>query len=484
MMLAEALLDQGKLAGDEGALAWIQRLRTLRLSDGYVQYLEGRAATVEGRWEIAASRLQAARTLLAGQHAMQQRLDSLLAQCYDRLGEVENRVLAVRRAVSAGEEASPAMRLLHALDLEREGRIDSAVSVHLALAAARPESRLDAVRLLIRKNDQLPKDRRNWHEVEECYEGAARALPQRAEELTILRAEIARGKGRIDEARGCLERAMRDNRTALSYRTALARTLGAMGDPAGARRVLDQAEKDLGVSPSLVRTRIADWAAHGQDEDRAALRRLVDAVPRFPAADRIGVLNELATALVSLGEVDAARQALRQLLELQPESLQTLSRLASLALRMGDPSGARAEVGPIVDRMKQLEGPNGTCWRCVECEALIAQAGTVTDATGRDSLLLQATRQNETILAARPEWWVGPMLRGQISELRGRPAEAARDYLAAIDMGASEEGLVHRTFVLLFELQHFDDIDRLAGMLTERTAPPRMKSGWRRRSTR
>ena len=49
----------------------------------------------------------------------------------------------------------PGREAVYAQDLEREGRLDAAVAVHLGLVALRPESRLDVVRILIRKNVRL-----------------------------------------------------------------------------------------------------------------------------------------------------------------------------------------------------------------------------------------------------------------------------------------------------------------------------------------
>ena len=151
LLLVDTLFDQKKLEGDEGAIAWIDRLKKLGLADGYVQYLEGRAAVAKASWEQATARLEAARSLLASDPATLVRINLLLGESYDRLGETEKRAAAVHRAAS-GEAASPGTRLRYAQDLEREGRLDAAVSLHLELAPTRPESLLDVVRLLIRKN--------------------------------------------------------------------------------------------------------------------------------------------------------------------------------------------------------------------------------------------------------------------------------------------------------------------------------------------
>ena len=252
LMLADLLLDQKKLDGDEGATVMIERIRKLGVHDGYVQYLLGRAAIVKTSWDQATAHLQSARSLLAGDLAMLERVDSLLGECYRQRGELEIEPPRCRRAASGGEAASPAARLLYAEDLEREGRLDAAVAVHLGLAAVRPESRLDMVRLLTRKNARLPEDQRRWQDVEQRFQEASQALPSEVEDLTILRADLTRFEGKPDEAARDLERAIQASPKSLRYRIALAGLLDEVlvekaGRPRGVKGLLG-----LGTSRGIV----------------------------------------------------------------------------------------------------------------------------------------------------------------------------------------------------------------------------------------
>ena len=188
---------------------------------------------------------------------------------------------------------------------------------------------------------------------------------------------------------------------------------------------------------------------------------------RFPEADRAALLDDLATALFGLGELGRATQLMQDRLKLSPDNLDALSKLASLALA----SGNLPEVGKIAERLKSVEGKEGTLWRYVDSQRLLAEAGN-SDSAHRDSLVKLATKEVDEILAARPEWWAGPLLRGQIAELAGKPQEAVRDYLRALDLGSTEVGLARHAFVLLYELQQFDQIDQLVAKLGERGAAP------------
>src|SRR5208337_3241412 len=58
MLLAETLISENKLDGDEGAIAWIERLRRLGLADGYALFLQGQVAMTQQNWHDAISRLE------------------------------------------------------------------------------------------------------------------------------------------------------------------------------------------------------------------------------------------------------------------------------------------------------------------------------------------------------------------------------------------------------------------------------------------
>ncbi len=64
MLLAETLISENKLDGDEGAISWIERLRRLGLAPGYAQYLDGRVSMARQRWDEAISSLESAQAVL------------------------------------------------------------------------------------------------------------------------------------------------------------------------------------------------------------------------------------------------------------------------------------------------------------------------------------------------------------------------------------------------------------------------------------
>ena len=156
MLLTETLIDEQKLDGDEGALAWIEQLRKERLANGLVQFLEGRVAVVKQQWPMAISKFEMSRSLLADNSVFLARINLLLADCHAHTGETEKQFAALEKAASVATTAGVAGPLL-ARTLESEGRVDDAINVHRQLLERRPQSRLDLARLLIRKNVRYPR---------------------------------------------------------------------------------------------------------------------------------------------------------------------------------------------------------------------------------------------------------------------------------------------------------------------------------------
>ena len=94
-LLTEVLIDQGKLEGNEGAIAWTDRLDKLGLREGYADFLSARVSMAKHDWEGATKKFEVIRSLLANDHAFVARVDFLLAECYGRTGEPTRKTAAL-----------------------------------------------------------------------------------------------------------------------------------------------------------------------------------------------------------------------------------------------------------------------------------------------------------------------------------------------------------------------------------------------------
>ena len=458
-LLADILISLGKIEGKDQAGDYIDRLRDSGLlREGYVQFLEARVLVQRQQWPAAVSKINTARALLASDPQSMARLNLMLADCYGRLGLADQRLAALQQAAGAeatGGVAGPAL----ADELARSGKLDEAVKIHLQLVDRRPESRLDLVRLSIRKALRQPRKQRDWQEVEQRLQQAEKALPGKTEELTLLRSELLAAQGRAEEARTLVEAARTKDPRNVRYRVALASIAQTQGNAALAMQILDQAEKELGPSLDLRLARLSSWISRGGAEAKAAIAELARTRTQLPPADQPAFLELLARAAYRLGELPLARKSLRELLGLQPDNLEVMMGLYDLALEAND----LAEAGGLVAQIRRVEGEEGTHWRYGQALYLI----TLARRGDTKGLQLAQTLVSE-IVARRGDWWGGPVLRGEIAEIKGDLDAATSDYLRAIELGNSKPSLARRLVGLLNQRQEFDQIDRVVQILEDR----------------
>ncbi len=305
----------------------------------------------------------------------------MLAECYGRVGDEEQRLDALRQAAE-GDRGPESARLELAQALVRSGKLDQAVTILLPVADRRPEWRLDLVRLLLQRTIRQPEDQRNWPEVERSLREAEKALPRSVESLTLLRLDMLAARDRLEEARALLSAVLAKDPRNLRYRLALARLTQRQRQAEGRRQgaaaravgstalqIIDQAEKDLGPGLDIQLARLDYWGLEGGDAARAAVAKLAETRQQLSAADRPAFLDRLARVEIQLGDPRLARQYWRELAALQPENLGVRLRLFDLALAAGD----HADAAKLVDEIRKAEGDQGTLWRFARAALLIDQ---------------------------------------------------------------------------------------------------------------
>jgi predicted Zn-dependent protease len=460
--------DESKLKGDDGATAWIERLRIIGLPEGYIHLFEGRAAIASRSWNDAIPLLESARSLLSGDATSLSRVNLLLAECYDREGKDEDRMAALERAATAGVGAAPAARLLYAQELEQQGKLDQAIAVHLELASSRPESRLDLVRLLIQKNSRLPEEQRNWEPAERRLQEAASANPQAAEELTLLRADLLAARNRLEEARTKLAAAQAKEPRSLRLRLALARIAQRGKKHSEALQILDQAEKELGFGLGIQLARLDVAMDQGGDEARAVVATLAETSQQLKSDDRPRFLDRLAQAALRLRERDLARRLWDDLLTIQPANLNALLSRFDLSIQSKDLAGARE----FAEKVRQAEGRRDGGYGDFTEAALDLEEYRRGPATS-SSKLTAATSLAAKICELRPGWWAGPVLKGEIAELKNLTDEAIADFKNAIAMGALQPSLAARLLAMVYrnEGEQARQIPEVTRLLREKGFP-------------
>ena len=217
--LADILVIEGKIEGKDQANDYITLLRNAGLGDTFVRFLEAEIPFHQKKWAEAIRRIETARAALGADPQLTARLNLMLAECYGRMGDDERRLDALREAAQGDRGLESAhFELAHAL--ARSGKLDQAVTVLLPLADHNPEWRLDLVRLLIQRMIRLPRNRRNWQEVERTLYEAEKSFPQGGESVLLLRLDILAAQGRLEDARKLVTAALAKEPAKLRYRLA------------------------------------------------------------------------------------------------------------------------------------------------------------------------------------------------------------------------------------------------------------------------
>ncbi len=189
-LLAEARLQQGRPGDVEGLAAEARKGGAIGMAD----YLDARLEMYRGRWETASRSLEDYSKTSA--MSVDQGVRTLLcaAACYEHLGDGDRRLAALRQAVGLAPSSASAGATLAAALLDA-GRTDEALD-ELRSVTALPQAPEAAWALLARAlllNDQaLPRDRRDWPEVDRALDRAG-SSPETAR---LRAAALRRGRNR------------------------------------------------------------------------------------------------------------------------------------------------------------------------------------------------------------------------------------------------------------------------------------------------
>jgi tetratricopeptide (TPR) repeat protein len=473
-VLAENLIKQGKINGKDEARDYIGLLQNAGLGETLVRFLEAEILFQQKKWAEAIVSIGMARAVLASERQLTSQLNLMLAECYNRMGDDDARLDALRQAAEGNlDTGSACIELAQAL--ARSGKLDEAVVILLPLVEHKPEWRLDLVRLLLQRATRQPREQRNWPEVEQFLHEAEKAFPPSVEELTILRLDLLAAQSRMDDARALLTAALGKAPKNRRYWLSLARLtqrerqdkgLQQAEAPVGptkspALRIIDQVEQDLGPHLDVQLARLDYWDMEGGDAARAAVAKLADTRKRIPAADQPAFLDHLSLVETRLGALDPAREHGRELAALEPDNLGIRLRLFDLAMAAGD----HANAADLVDEIHKAEGDRETSWRFAWAVLLIDKVRR-----GAPEHLAEAQRLASEISKRRPKWSSGFALNGELAELAGSTDQAITAYVRAVELGNIQPSLVRHLVVLLNERERFEEIDHIAQLLRDQGA--------------
>jgi tetratricopeptide (TPR) repeat protein len=424
-------------------------------------YLEGRALMVEEKWREAAKKLEAVSSLLLRSEQLKQQFGKLayvwLGNCYAKMGRPDQELAAFRQAIKIDPLFTPA-RVGLASALAVSGRTDDAIEAYRGLSQARPESALNALRLLILRNVRSPKP--DWTEVDKLIA----KLPKEdkaKDEFILLNAEMKAAREDVSAARKLIEAEVKRQPKDARLRLALAGVERRAGDPKQELLRLQEAQREFGDTPGIRAALIQYWGRSSDQKAGERVEELGGNLAKFKEAEQTALRWALAEACFRRGDDKSMRHYLTELTQSPSQALQAHLALFDLALKAGN----QDELGLELEAVRKVEGAGGVMGNYCQAAGLLAKARASAEP---GPLLEQARVLVDRVGKQRPGWAQASVLEADLEEQAKNPEAAIRCYLRAIvDQGERQPALIRRAVYLLNNAQRFAEAQQVLRKLEE-----------------
>lgn len=440
------------------------RLVAMNLPPVSLDFLRARLLAAEGKTGEAVACLERCRAggmARDGLAFLNLKMNMLLGNWYEKLENPDQQLAAFERVLGDDPSSVPA-RAGKAAALVRLGRGDEALVLFRSLIPDAPTLRLNAARLILTHNLRLPAEQRNWEEAERLMSGAPDDV-KNSTEYQLLKLDLLSVSGRWDEARAQAESSCKATPKEVRFwlaRAALAER-GSKPDSAGARAILDEAEKVAGDATDLRLARAVRAASKPAAEAQAELHKLEENADHLSNADRGRLEAGLAAVQARLGNNKDAERLLNSAAGRLPADLSIRQQLFDLAMLAANDVAA----GNYVEKLREVEGPEGVLWR-YEQAARRVQAARRGDA---DALAEAKRLIGEVNARRRNNWHRVLVLEAEIAEIEGSTDLALDLYLKAIDRGERSPRIVKRAVQFLATRRKTDEARRLLQKVIEQS---------------
>jgi tetratricopeptide (TPR) repeat protein len=464
--LANLLIDGSELSEADEVIA---QIRQTDASPASVDYLNARLRIHDGHWPEAANLLERARPHFDGVPELVKQVDLLLAECYGQLAEPKRQQAAYER-VLAVDPACIAARLGMAALQSEQDQVDNALAQYRQLMTqkgAPPAGRVEIARLLLLRNLQRLPNQRDWKEVDNALDEAAKAQPESVD-VPLLRAKAFLAQNDAKAARAALLKASDQHPKQVELWTALAELSEREGDFKEAERLLKTAENLGGDTVELRLARARSWAGRpAEARAKDALKPLGEKVEQFSSDDQCRLLQGLAEASYRAGNAKEAQRYWSRLAQ-QPRHANDI-RLRLLLFELALQEQDQGAVDRLLGELRQLEGGQGTFWSFCEAWRLSWKAK---EEKGDPQLLDQARELLDTVASRRPNWAPVMLVRADIEQLKGNIEQAIANYQQAIAAGEHNPRVVRQLVQLLIQRNRFSEAEQLTAELQKQGLIP------------
>jgi tetratricopeptide (TPR) repeat protein len=456
-----------------------------------LRLLQAREDMALQKWEAAVTKLDhdpdptkvagdqaGIRQLAVSNPRLAKQVDGYLAQCYERLANVEGNIEKLKavygRLLAPIDPDHPdfeAALVRFGRALEAIGRNEEALEQYRLAAAKGPAGKLAIAALWTRRNATLPPAQQRWDEVDKVLKAAQPEAKQAqdAVQVAIQQASVLMVRGKLDEAQALLETARKEHPDRVEIWIASIQFQERRGTLDAIPPLLDQADRALGDKIELRLARAQFLSLRGGAKALQALDDLARDLDQRPDAEQELLLPGLAEAHLRLGDPKGALAWWNRVVARRPGDLLTQIRAFDLAVDAGD-------VNAMVDAKTKIRSLAGTDVAYyadfVDASYEIWKAGH-----GKESNLKEARTLLRKVADKRPAWSRVPLAMASVETLEGNTTQALDQSINAINAGERDPALVRRTLEQLAKNHRFADASEILKKFQDQ---PILSGGFRR----
>jgi tetratricopeptide (TPR) repeat protein len=468
----------------------IERMRTARFTQEFVDFYEATLAVEQHKWPSAVRQLEGLRPRMTRWPDRIQQINLELGTCYENLGQPDRQAEAYRLVLDADPKSVPARlghsRALVALGKRKEG-VDELQKLEKDLRARKvvlPQVRANMLQARIQEQMQKPSDEREWDGVDALVEELLAGADMSEVRKGLLQVEVSALKGNLAEADssmaillkahpdevqlwlswlGLQERILAESRGIKPNRTAAEREDLIQEAVQGVLDHVAEAEKAAGDHVQFRVVRAAAIARIGGDDARQKLAALEEGIDKFTPEDQVTLWEGLGNAYQRLNthsgkrqpahqDYEDVRRCFQKLVDRNPEDLYPWENMFDLAIMYHETEAAKA----VAEQIRKITGGVGSpSYKYCAASQLIEQ---VVDKKIEPSHLEEARKWVDEALRVRKEWHQLYRLAGEIDDLQGRTDAAIANYQKAQELGSTNVGMARRLVVLLYQKNRMEDV--------------------------
>ena len=390
----------------------------------------------------AALRLDRLRRELPNDPALAREVNLLLGACYEKLGDLERRLAAYRRALPV-DSTDPLWvpALLGVAEAEAAlGQLVDALASYRRLKDQAPEAWVQVARLEMIRTLRDADDKRDWRPVEEAVAAAEQALPGNTD-VDVLRVDLLHHQGRPAVARQKLDALRAAKPKEAAVWVALATQDARDKDLKRAAETLAAGEREAGDAPELRLARARLWAEANEPDLPNRLAELAAGAEKFGETRRLQLLRSLAVVATAAGVTDTAARLRDQAAALRPDDLGAQLGRFDRAILVDDKAGIESALAAV----RRLDGVDGPSSRLARVHQIIREA----QKENRKDRLPEALVLLDGLARERDGWSRVKLAQALALDLQGNPDAALPRYQQAVELGEASPQALRRLMELL-----------------------------------